>query len=96
VNNQVNIVCTPKQRQELIDQRERLLAAKTQFQAPDVPTDAAKANPDIRASAHVARVEEASPARLLEPLGPNDDFGEAVDTGDADPEYRIGTHGWLT
>jgi hypothetical protein len=58
--------------------------------------DAPKANPDTRTSERVARVEEASPATLLEPLGPDDDLNRVLDTGDADPEFRMGTHGWWT
>lgn len=86
VNNQVNVVCNEQTRMELIEQRQRLLEARdTRLQASQVSIDAPKANPDTRASAHVARMEETSPATLLELLGPDDDLNQVLDTRGADP-----------
>jgi len=71
---QLNIVCTPEEREALIAQRERLLAgSKTPPQEPQPPTGAPKLPSDTQASSGTPKMPNVSPTTLLEPLGPGDD-----------------------
>jgi hypothetical protein len=73
VNNQVNVVCDERTRQELIEQRQRLLATHdTRLQAPQLPIIAPRLPIDTQGSVNTTTPENVSPATLLEPLGPGD------------------------